>query len=358
MKKTLPVILLLLLILAHFGSRNEALSQTREITDIAGRTVSIPVKPRKIACVQGNTYEVVFAMGGKNRVGAVKTGQNYPLALITNPAFENYPSMGNVGPKSPVNIEEYTRLGIDLVFYYNIPQELEKFANVGIPAVVVNYWATKPQCLKDAIQDQKKKIGLVADILGGEGLKRYEKWVGYLDEKVAFIKSRISEVPKFDYPIVYSGNAYGENILVTWGAFSTHRFIADLCGGSMVGVSGPGQFPKISKEQLLTWAPEVIIVDNHGGNPERVIERLQTSADWSVLPAVKNGRIYRIPTGVFFLDRATTAPIYYLWLAKQLHPGCFQDLDIAKEMQHYYSVFYDHHLSDEDANHALRGWGN
>ena len=32
-------------------------------------------------------------------------------------------------------------------------------------------------------------------------------------------------------------------------------------------------------------------MDNHGGNPEEVIEDLQTSPDWALMPAVRDERL-------------------------------------------------------------------
>jgi iron complex transport system substrate-binding protein len=280
----------------------------------------------------------------------------YPLALLTNPDLKNYRHISGVGPKTPVNIEEFIRLKPDLVIYWNIPQELQKFDAAGIPAVVINWSAAQPQNLEEAITDQKQKFEFLADILGGNAPRQYAMWSDYCDKTIAFIKSRTSKLNTMEYPVVYWGNSWGENILATWGAFSSNSFIIDLCGGRFVGVKGPGQFPEIGKEQLMAWAPDVIIVDNHGREPEKVIKDLQTNKDWENLPAVKQNRLYRIPSGVFFLDKGTSMPVYLLWLAQQLHPTLFTDVDTVKEMQYYFKTFYDYGLSENEARKALKGW--
>ena len=103
--------------------------ETRVVTDIAGRTVTVPANPQKVATMPGPTYEIVFMLGAKDQVGLVREDHAtaYPLALLTNPDLANYNTIANVGPQTPVNIEEFISKGVDLVIYYNIPQELEKF---------------------------------------------------------------------------------------------------------------------------------------------------------------------------------------------------------------------------------------
>ena len=110
-------------------------------------------------------------------------------------------------------------------------------------------------------------------------------------------------------------------------------------------------------EQLIAWDPDVIVVDNHGRDPDTIIEQLKAEAEWASIPAVKNDRLYRIPSGVFFLDKGTSRVVYYLWLAKQIHPDLFEDVDIAEEMKYYFKTFYNYDMTTEEAEKALQGWG-
>lgn len=285
-------------------------AQTREITDMAGRQMHIPAVVNRIACMQGPSYEMVFMLGGRDRISLVRPHHKtaYPLALVTNPALPRIPALDHVGPKTPVNIEEFLRLRPDLVIYWNIPQELRKFEQAGIPALVVSWSSTVPATLEAANWDMKKKIHKIAQVMGPDAMARYTEWSDYFDQKVSFIRSRLDRTPPDHRPSVYIGNSWGANILATWGKFSANHFILELCGARFVGVNGPGKFPEVTREQFLGWAPDVIIVDNHGNKPGEVIQDLLTHPDWAGLPAVRDKRIHRIPSGVFFLDKGTTAP--------------------------------------------------
>lgn len=334
---------------------------TREVTDIGGRKVTVPVHPKKIATMPGPTYEIVFMLGAKEQIGLVRQDHAtlYPLALLTNPELADYPTITDVGPKTPVNVEEYLRKGVDLVIYYNIPQELKKFDMAGIPAVVVNLdvdACNMPTNLEEAIADLGRRIEFTSEILGGDAPERYRGWSKHLYETVERIRSRTSKIPPSEYPVVYWGNSWGPNLLATYSIVS-NKFIVELCGGKLVGPEKGGKFPEITKEQLLAWEPEVIIVDNHGRDPVGVIQKLRTDPDWAPLPAVKNDRIYRIPSGVFFLDKASSKAVFFLWLAKKLHPEVFKDIDLVKEMKDYFETFYNYKLTTEEAEKALHGWG-
>lgn len=329
----------------------------KTIVDMAGREVTIPSNPKRIATVQGPTYEQVFMLGGKDQIALVREDHTYayPLAVLTNPDLKDYPTIGGVGPQTPVNVEEFIDREVDLVIYWPVEQELKKFENAGIPAIVINWQTADASNLDEIIDQEKRRIAVLAEAIGGEAAAKAEKWAEYMDKTVAAIAERTAEIPEEELPTVYWANTWGESVLSTYKTLPL-KFEIELCGGKMVSVEQGPQFPEITKEQLLAWEPDVIIVDNHGRNAEGVITDLNTNEDWAALPAVANNRIYRNPAGVFFMDKASTRPVYYYWLAKQLHPEKFEDIDLIAELQYYYETFYDYDLSEEEAQKVLEGW--
>ncbi|MEQ8176506.1 MAG: ABC transporter substrate-binding protein [Syntrophomonadaceae bacterium] len=330
---------------------------TRQVVDPAGRTVTIPVNPKKVATMQGPTYELMFMLGATDQIGLIRSDHatTYPLANLTNPNITKYPTIANVGPQTPVNIEEFISKGVDLVIYWNIQQELDKFEKAGIPVIVISETGFKPKNIEEAMADTKKQVAFLADVLGGDAPKHYAEWESYLNKTTDLILSRTSKIPEDQRPVVFWGNTWNNNFLSTYQLYPRYYELA-LCGGKLVSVEKGGQFPEVTREQLIAWAPEVILVDNHGRKPQLIIDDLKKDADWASLPAVKNSRIYQIPAGVFFLDKGTTRPLYFYWLSKQLHPDLFQDIDMVKELKYYYKTFYGYDLSTEEAEKVLAGW--
>ena len=338
----------------------------REITDLVGRKQNVPVDPRRIAAITGPSYEMVFMLGGKDRIAIVKGGHtvNFPLALLTNPAMANYASIG-ANPSASVNIEDYLRRDIDMVIYYDNGVELKKFAAVDMPAIVLTLNTgfhetmdeVMAQTIEEYIEFSTAAVGILAEILGGEALDRYAAWKKYCTEKMTMLYMRARDLPDEKRKTVYWGNTWGENIMSTYSLMTRHYEIW-LSGGRLVGpLTGTGNFPEVTAEQLFAWDPDIIVVDNHGNFPDLVIaDMYRENSKWAPLQAVKNRQLHRVPAGVFFLDKGTTTTLMLLWLAKIVQPELFADIDIVEEIKYYYREFYSYNLSDDDARKVLEGW--
>lgn len=350
------------------GSDSEAGSgDVLTVVDIVDRKVDITGDSQRIAAISGPTYEMVFMLGGKDRVIMVKSGhttEKYPLALLTNPDLADYIGIP-ANPSSAVNIEDYLQNDIDLVLYYDNETELKKFENAGIPAVVLTVNTglldsldeVKAQTIDEYIETTTKPVGILADILKDEEAKsEYEAWKDYCAGKLQMIYERTSSLSEEKRKSVYWSNTWGENVLSTY-LLKNRYYEIWLAGGNLIGPDGTsGNFPEITKEQLFTWDPEVILVDNHGGSPELVVQDLLSNDNWSLLQAVEKGQIYRIPAGVFFMDKGTTTTLMVLWLATVLQPELFADINMVEEIQYYYREFYEYDLTEEQAQKVLEGW--
>ena len=344
---------------------DEMSSDIREITDLAGRKVLIPVDPHRIAAMTGPSYEMVFMLGGQDRIVMTKSGHttNYPVALLTNPDLANYDGIG-ANPSSSVNIEEYLKREIDLVIYYLNDNELEKFEAANIPAVVL----TLTTSVLDSLEDVKKMtldeyiynstvaVGLLADIFGPDAIVEYEQWLKYNQEKIHMLYDRTKDLSDDQLRTVYWGNTWGENILASYPLKSRYYEIR-LCGGILVSPEVGGNFPEITAEQLFAWDPEIILVDNHGNYPELVIKDMtKEGSKWASLQAVQNQQLHRIPAGVFFLDKGTTTTLMLIWLASIIQPDLFSDINVIDEIKYYYKEFYEFDLTDEQAQKIIDGW--
>lgn len=339
---------------------------TVEITDMVGRKQNVPVNPRRIAAMTGPSYEMVFMLGGKDRIAMVKGGHtvNFPLALLTNPDLANYASVG-ANPSSSVNIEDYLRRNVDIVIYYDNGAELKKFAAAGIPAVVLthdtvisdNLETVMAINLEEYIELSAAAVSILADIMGGDAPQRYAAWKDYCAKKLAMLYERTKNLPEEKLKTVYLGNTWGENILASYSLKKRHYEIR-LCGGRLLGpLTGSGSFPEVTSEQLFSWDPDIILVDNHGNFPDLVIKDMyRENSGWASLRAVKNRQLYRVPAGVFFMDKGTTTTLMLLWLATVIQPELFADINIVEEIKYYYREFYSYDLDDVQARKVLEGW--
>jgi len=362
----LAVVFALSLAACNNNTPNNGKAEMMTITDLIGRTVTVPVNPQRIAAVTGPSYEMVFMLGAHERIAMTKSGHttNYPVALLTNPALANYAGVA-ANPSSTVNIEDYLRRDIDMVIYYDNVLELKKFDAVGMPAVVLtlntglldSLETVMAQTLDEYIESSTVAVRTLANILGGNAVSKYEKWYEYCKEKMTMLHERTATLTDAQRKTVYWGNTWGENILSSY-ALKNRAYEIWLCGGTLVGpLAGNGNFPEVTTEQLFTWDPDIILVDNHGNYPQLVIkDMMKDNSRWAPLSAVKNKQIYRIPAGIFFMDKGTTTALMMLWLSTIVQPELFADINIIEEIKYYYREFYEYELSDEYAQKVLEGW--
>lgn len=336
------------------------------VTDLLDREVTVPSEVNRIAAIAGPTYEMVFMLGSADKIVMVKSGhtENYPLALLTNPALADCAGIV-ANPSSSVNIEDYLKNEIDLVIYYDNEIELKKFDAVDMAAVVAtkntglmdSLEEVKAQTIDDFIENLTTPIRILSEALGTEeAASEYEDWRAYCDERLRMVYERTKDIPMEERQTVYWGNTWGEEIRSTY-ALKNRYYEIYLAGGNLIGPEENSNFPEVTAEQLYSWDPGVILVDNHGGEPELVLNSMyKENSKWSTLSAVQNKQLYRIPAGVFFLDKGSTTTLLVLWMAQILHPELFGDINIVEEVKYYYSEFYEYELTDEQAQNVIAGW--
>ena len=341
-------------------------NQDKTVVDLMGREVKVPEEVQKIAAIAGPTYEMVFMLGSGDQIAMVKSGHtdSYPLANLTNPRLETLEGLA-ANPSSSVNIEDYLKHDIDLVVYYDNEIELKKFDAVDMAAIVVSKNTGLIASLEEAksltIDQFIEKLTQPLDILSTalnteEARSEYETWRDYCDEKLRMVYERTKDIPMEERQTVYWGNTWGEEIRSTY-ALKNRWYEVNLAGGLLIGPEENSNFPEVTAEQLYSWDPDIILVDNHGGLPGLVMESMyRENSKWSTLSAVQNQQLHRIPAGVFFLDKGSTTTLLVLWMATILQPELFSDIDMVEEVKYYYSEFYEYDLSDEEAQNVINGW--
>jgi len=367
MKKLLCLAMALGMAFSLCACGGETAAEGNVVTDLVGREVAVGEEPQNIAAMAGPTYEMTFMLDSADKIKMVKAGHttNYPLALLTNPELENLNTVA-ANPSSSVNVEDYLANEIDLALYYETETELEKFETAGIPAIVISkntgllgsMEEVKAQTIEEYKELITSPIRILSEAIGTEAaLAEAEAWKTYTTGIIDMVYERTKDLKDEERPTVYWGNTWGENILASY-SINNRWYEVNLAGGKLVGpAEGGGNFPEVTSEQLFDWDPDVILVDNHGNYPELVIKSMyKEDSKWASLKAVQNENLHRIPAGVFFLDKGSTTPLMTLWMATVIQPELFSDINIAEEVQHYYSEFYEYELTIEEAQQVVDGW--
>ncbi len=137
-------------------------------------------------------------------------------------------------------------------------------------------------------------------------------------EKIASITRALSQRPRVFCmewldPVYCSGHWMPEMVEIAGGVDALARKGTDSV--------------RIAWNDVLEWAPEVLIITPCGFNLDKVIEltpQLFSNPGWSDLPAVRNGRVYAVDANSYFARPGPRVVEGTELLAHLIHPDLFQ----------------------------------
>ena len=279
------------------GARENA-GPFRELTDDAGRRVSVPLRIDRIISLAPNLTEIVYAVGAGDRLVGNTTYCDFPAAAK---------KVDKVGDTLHPSLEKIIALRPQLVLVSTASQ-LEVFTQQ-LEAHNIAVLVTDPHDLPGVFHS----IDQLGEILNQ--VAQAKVLLEQLAARTAAVESAVRQTQPVR--VFYQLSA---EPLYTAGKDS---FVTDLirrAGGVSVTANVPGAWPKYSAESALAAQPEAIILPTGGSMGEgnsRVAEALLKS------PAVIHGKVYKInddhlvrpgPRAVDGLEE----------MARALHPDAFK----------------------------------
>lgn len=337
-----------ILILAAFLAGAEA-APARTVMDMAGRSVSIPAEVRRIACLEVLCYERLYLLGASDRI-AMMIHTNAPWMRRTNPAVDGIQQL-SANP----NTEELLRQRVDVVFRtygYPDPAKVDLLARTGVPVVVSQTLGRdRIDSVAAFVASRDRMMRLYGEVLGGDYAKRAEEWCDWHDRKVAWVLARTRDIPPAQRLRLFHVRGPAANH--SQGQASNTYWYGVIAGADMVirhhPMAGKADF---ALEEILRWDPQVINVGRF-----YAADLVTRDPRWAQVAAVRDGRVRELPEGVFYWDGSTEGALLMLYLAKELYPERFPDLDLRREIRDYYSRFYRYRPSEAELDLMLAGRG-
>lgn len=275
----------------------------------AGQNLSGQVAiPQRIVCMSPSITEIVFALGGEDRVVGVSNFCLYP------PAAKKKPRLG--GFLNP-NFEQLIALEPDLVIVQGVSEKITQFCqqeNIELLKVQV-----------DSVENICNDIEVLGRKLGcpERGKQLSFEISGALND----IKTRLAqrESRKVFFSLYRTtGSMSG---LTTIGADTFVSELIGICGGENIFNDVAIRYPQISKESLLKRAPQIIIepISTENLSPQY---REQVIGDWRDFftgVSVENQRIY-LPRSEVLLIPGPRIVQAAAMLAKMIHPEVFGEI--------------------------------
>lgn len=352
-RKLVGLIMLLILAVCIFtgcgGKTNVGEGETWVITDSCGRDVEIPVDVDRIAPSGATSEMVLMTIAPEMLVGLSSTPSKdqmkyYPEEMWTLPTFGQF-----YGSKANLNMEALIAADPQIIIDIGDKKDTHKQdmntiqRQTGIPTVFV-------EATLDTFPEAYRTLG---KILGKE--EAGEKLAAYVENTVAEVRANAALIPESERKTVYYGtgsaglnaNASGSiqsDVIDTIGAVNAIQVPEDE-------ITNSGGGTLVNMEELYISDPDVIVLTT--GGPYK--DAKKKSSGWSGLRAVKNDDYYEIPnlpycwmSGPPSINRV----LGLWWLGNLVYPE-FYDYDMVEKAKEFYSLFWNHELSDEEAEEML-----
>ena len=240
------------------------------VVDMLGREVKLAGLPRRIVSLVPSATELIYALGGEDRLVGRTDYCDYP------PAAKGKPSVG--GMISP-SLETIVTLKPDLVIATTSGNRLDTFTKlkqIGIPVYAVH---------AHRIAEMIDVAHRIAELTGRQAA--VGPFVAGLERRLNAVANAVRPRPRPRVLYVL----WPEPLLVpASGALLTE--LIGLAGGESITKDERGDYPRFSIEAAVVRAPELILLASHGsrgaGPTREKWDRLAS------LPAVKSKRIQAI----------------------------------------------------------------
>lgn len=326
-------------------------AETREITDMAGRKVTVPTAENIESVFSAGPVAAIFLyMVAPDKL----LGWNYELNDVEKSIIlDKYQDLPNFGMGDAVNYEAVIAANPTIAINSGkindaMVSDCDALSeSLGIPVVAVD----------NELNNSAEAFRFMGELLGVED--HAEELAQYAEQVFTDINA-LSDIPEEKKVSVYFGN--GEDSLETAPRGSQHAQILDAINAVNVAdlELGDGSRVQISAEQLLAWDPDVIVVN---GEPKAdksgssAAEDILSSPDYASLKAVQDQKVYGTPNAPFsWVDRPAgpNRLIGMRWFSALIYPEYIK-CDINEEIHKFFDLFYHVDLSDEQLENVLKG---
>ena len=322
------------------------------VTDVKGREVTVPDVPKRV--VLGFYYEDYLAVAGPgaaDRLVGLSLAtwkdwrpKQYALYEKALPQLAKLTDVGTTDDNT-FSVEKVISTKPDLLIlgawnYDALGESVKQIEAAGIPVLTLDYNA-------QTVEKHVTSTLALGKIMGQE--KRAQELADTYKAAFADIDARIKKAGPTQKKVYVElaqkgasevGNSYGNSM---WGALITQL------GGHNIAEGQVGNWGPLSPEYVLSQKPDLIFLAGSewlnkpqsvqmGFGATAAVARERMAAylkrpGWSNLPAVKNHGVHGIYHGG---ARTLSDYVYAQYVAKQLYPDAFKDVDPQQNLRDFY----------------------
>lgn len=307
---------------------------SRQITDMAGRSVTIPDQITRIIPYDSKTSVLLYPCAGEKLIARGALPGTTNSALIA----DDY----NRKPTADIkNLEEVLAFRPDLILAGSfIPDDqLDRYeklqSRTGIPVVIIDL----------SLDQLDKTYSFLGKLLNCESA--CQKYVSFLADLYQDLDAMMAKKSLDDITVYYT---LGANGLMTDPSGSRHTEVLDFLkipNAAKIELPSGGH-AKVNMEQVIAWDPDYIFAAGFKGdsNPFQTITGSQL---WSNIKAVRNKQVYIVPGEPFgWFDHPPTINRVcgLIWLSEIFYN--YPEEEAKHKIKAFYSLFYHYELTDFD----------
>jgi len=329
------------------------------VTDAIGRTVTVEHAPKRI--ILGFNYEEFTAVAGpagwERVVGFGRSmWEGWRPSIFRRykaviPGLDGLPEIGSTDDNS-WNLEKVLSLRPDLVIlpdwsFTTLKEQVAKLEALGIPILVIDYNAQIPERHAASTRAIGAMTGNQAR--AEELAAMYLARVADIQKRAAAGAAAAGKKPKVYFELGQAGastvgNTYWKGM---WGRILDLLAADNIAAGKIPGAWGP-----LNPEYVLAANPDAIFIagsswvnkpnavitgfDADLATTRRTLAPYAQRQGWPELAAIKAGDLHAIEHG---LCRALFDYTAMTYIAKQLYPAQFADIDPVAELRKYHERF-------------------
>lgn len=312
-------------------------------TDSCGRQVALPVDIRSVS-PSGSYAQIMLTTLCPEKLISLSSRFSENQLEYLNDEIDDLPILGRFygGTNGDLNCEEIIKMSPDVIVDIGEPKEniaadLDGLQEqTGLPVIFV----------EATLVHVAQAYRLLGRVLGCA--EKAEELASYADKVLDFAQDNRARIEADGLKVMYSGGPYGYDVKPKG---TVHGAVLDLVGVSNVADLTGTNSTEVSPEQVMVWAPEVLLVSPADGFFDCVYD----DATWAGIPAVENRRVYEVPGEPYeWMDKPPSVQtlLGVLWLGNLLYPEVYS-FDMTATVQEFYQLFWGYELSEPAARAML-----
>ena len=362
MKRTIALLLALVMSVSLCAFGGEAKAEEITVTDMIGREVTVtPGSYTRVVCIGAGALRMYSYIGDVSLLCGVEDIDNTSLAerprmfdsvarpymLAYGESFTALPSCGVGGPQAQAaEAEKILACNPDIVIseYEDVEKEDALQEQLGVPVITLK--AGPGGVFDESFFGTMRLLGVIF-----QNEEKAEALVSFIEGERAEIETRTADIPEGEKPSVYIcglGNWGTTNHLM----IGTEKYIVFQVANvrnAVTGLEGPAIQP-IEEELFVSLGEDMDIIILDAAAVKNIKPLYAETPDmFDTCKAWQNGEVYLEMAYNAYYTNYEIALINTWFIAKTVYPERFEDVDLTAKINEVTQAFYGMDLAEQIA---------